>query len=154
MSRQKLSQARGPVRLVYSAPPGGAQKPAVGVPFPSAEAAWFWYMAARKAVADGARVMTGVADIPRPCEPVDMYNVINRLYQGRLLTINHFRVLKFYGERFMRPDMNRRLERGAARLWDEAMARLTPMLARRGIIEAKFLSVPGRSAQTGGHHED
>ena len=40
-----------------------------GVPFPSAEEAWFWFIQAQEAKAAGARVRAGLGLTERPCEP-------------------------------------------------------------------------------------
>jgi hypothetical protein len=107
--------------------------PAYEVPFTSAEEVWFWFIAARGAQLAGARD-NPQSGTPRPCEPVDILNIINRLYRGRVLKMNHFQVLKFYGERFMRPQRHHPRESRAAQLWDEAMDRLSESFIRHGLM--------------------
>jgi hypothetical protein len=40
------------------------------------EEAWFWFIAAQQARVDGARFASGAGMIPRPCEPVDILNIL------------------------------------------------------------------------------
>lgn len=106
----------------------------LGVPFDTAEDAWFWFMASRAAAADGARPRAGLGRIPRPCEPSDIINVLDRLYRGRLITRDHLFVLRHYGARFQVPDPDRPHQVRAHRLWHQAMNRLAYSLRRRGIV--------------------
>ena len=53
-----------------------------GQPFATAEEAWFWLMRWRRAWLDGARFRAGRSDRPRPCEPVDILRVVDRLYRA------------------------------------------------------------------------
>ncbi len=103
-------------------------------PFNTTEEAWFWFIAARQAQIDGAARKGRPGSIPRPCEPVDILNILNRLYRGRLLRIEHFRVLKYYGERYARPDPNRPAEQQSAQLWDQAIDRLNERFIRHGLV--------------------
>ncbi len=49
---------------------------APGIPFRTAEEAWLWFICAVEARAEGAVPGGGRGDIPRPCEPVDIYTII------------------------------------------------------------------------------
>ncbi len=104
------------------------------VPFASAEEAWFWFIQAQSARSEGARLGMGLAAVPRPCEPVDILKVVDRLYRQRRLLRDHLLVLRHYGRRLMAPDTRRVKEIRAARLWREALARLGPALAHKGIV--------------------
>lgn len=104
------------------------------VPFTSVEEAWFWFVAAQRAKEDGARIKAGQALYPRPCEPSDIYKVINRLYMTRVLIMDHFKVLRHYGERQYAPDFRRIKEQRAHTLWKEAMRKIEPVLIRKGIV--------------------
>ncbi|MFN3700098.1 MAG: hypothetical protein ACK4VI_01090 [Alphaproteobacteria bacterium] len=106
------------------------------VPFANTEEAWFWFIKAQQARNDGARVSAGFSLIPRPCEPLDILKIADRLYRNRLLGMDHFYVLKFYGQRGYAPDPRRIKEQRAHRLWIEAMARLEPVFLRKGIVGA------------------
>lgn len=103
------------------------------VPFDSVEAAWFWYIAAAQAMADGARVKAGLS-VVRPCEPLDIFRVVERLYRAKELAMDHILVLRHYGRRGMAPDITRAKEIRAARLWEEAMNKLEAILAHKKII--------------------
>jgi hypothetical protein len=103
-------------------------------PFSSPEEAWFWFMQAQKAMNDGARFRTGSALIPRPCEPMDILKVLDRLYRNRVLMMDHFLVLRHYGRRMFAPDPRRPKECKAWNLWREAMDKLGEALERKGIV--------------------
>ena len=102
--------------------------------FDSAESAWFWFLAAQKAKEEGARVTAGLATVPRPCEPVDILKVVDRLYRHRRLLMDHIQVLRHYGLRMCPPDRRRPKEVRAYRLWNEAMDRMEVVLVDKGIV--------------------
>ena len=104
------------------------------VPFDSVEDAWFWFIAAQEAKNDGARVVAGQGHAVRPCEPLDILKVLDRLYRQRLLMRDHLLVLRHYGQRHMAPDPRRSREARASTLWEEAMMRLEVVLERKGIV--------------------
>ena len=58
---------------------------AEGEPFADAETAWFWYVQCRLAQLDGARVGARAGQVIRPCEPLDVLAVVDRLYRRRRL---------------------------------------------------------------------
>ena len=109
-------------------PPGKA------VAFDSAEEAWFWFMQCHEARLAGARVRAGVGLVPRPCEPLDVIRVVDRLYRQRRLLSDHIRVLAHYGRRAMAPEPDRSTEQRAAVIWAEAFERIAPALRRKGIL--------------------
>ena len=96
------------------------------IPFYSAEETWFWFVQANQARLDGARYTAGAGGVRRPCEPVDILRILDRLYRTRRLMIDHLRVLRYYGQRQMPPERWRRSEAKAATLWAEAMRALEP----------------------------
>lgn len=104
------------------------------VPFADAEEAWFWFMAAYEARQSGARIVAGAGYPTRPCEPLDILRVADRLYRLRRLTMEHLRVLNFYGRRGCPPDPRLGRELKSYGLWQEALDRIGPMLARKGIV--------------------
>ncbi|WP_246148428.1 hypothetical protein [Skermanella pratensis] len=104
------------------------------VPFDSTEEAWFWFVQAQDARSSGARIVAGRGMVPRPCEPLDMLRVVDRLYRQRKLIRDHLHVLVHYGRRLMAPDPERRLEVRASGLWREALAFLDPVLREKGIV--------------------
>lgn len=105
------------------------------VPFHDAEEAWFWFIAAQEARADGARFVAGQGLYPRPCEPLDILKVLDRLYRTRRLVRDHFKVLSHYGRRHLPPDPHRVKEKRAYYIWREALERIGAVLERKGIIE-------------------
>lgn len=117
----------------HSAPP--PEELPSAQPFRHAEEAWFWFVQARSAQIEGARVTAGLARLPRPCEPLDILAVVDRLYRRRRLLRQHLDVLADYGRQCLRPDGRKPGQARAARLWDEALDELTPALRRKGIVE-------------------
>lgn len=105
------------------------------VPFASAEEAWFWFVQAHEARAAGARVVAGRGTVSRPCEPVDMMRVVDRLYRQRRLVRDHLCILVHYGRRLAAPDPARDREARASDLWREAFACIAPVLRGKGIVQ-------------------
>lgn len=103
-------------------------------PFLSAEEAWFWFIQAHSARMDGARIVAGAGTL-RPCEPVDILAVVERLYRSRRLMMDHILVLRFYGRRLMSPDPCRAKEMRAHSLWKEAIERMEEVLINKGIVK-------------------
>lgn len=103
-------------------------------PFDSAEQAWFWFIQAQQARIDGARFAAGSGLLPRPCEPIDILQTLDRLYRQRKLTMDHLLVLRHYGRRMLPPDPRRAQEIRGYRLWVEAMEVLSPALEEKKII--------------------
>ena len=103
-------------------------------PFDSVEEAWFWFMQANEARQAGAKILAGLSATPRPCEPLDMIRVVDRLYRNRRLMMDHLRVLAHYGRRLMAPDPARAHEARASQLWREALGRIEPVLRGKGIV--------------------
>jgi hypothetical protein len=107
------------------------------VPFSSAEEAWFWFVAAQSARQEGARVTAGVGLLPRPCEPLDILKIIDRLYRQRRLLRDHLLVLRHYGRRHLPPDSRRVKEMRAYTLWAEALDRMELVMIRKGIVKPR-----------------
>ena len=103
--------------------------------FLNAEEAWFWFIAAMKAREDGARIVAGMGHVPRPCEPVDIYKAVERLYRNRRLLIDHIKILRHYGRRGVAPDQYYAREMIAHRLWREALQILEISLKAKGIVQ-------------------
>lgn len=109
------------------------------LPFSCAAEAWFWFLQAQQAREDGARITAGSGIVSRPCEPVDIYRVVDRLYRQRRLVMDHLLVLRHYGRRLMPPDPRRAKEIRAHALWVEAMARIEDSLIAKGIVAKPVL---------------
>ncbi len=107
-------------------------------PFQTAEEAWFWFVTAQEARADGARFMAGAGLLPRPCEPVDILKAVDRLYRTHRLMREHLWVLRYYGRRRIAPDGRRVKEMRAHTLWREAMTEIAEALEAKGIVESAF----------------
>ena len=112
------------------------------LPFKSAEEVWFWFMAANQARLDGAEKRDNGTGPSRPCEPVDVLRVLDRLYRHKTLNMEHFRILRFYGDKQMRPDPWRPREARAAVLWKEAMRALQQAFVEKEIIVLQETSQP------------
>lgn len=115
------------------------------VPFSSVEEAWFWFIRANEARNAGARFTAGMGDVPRPCEPLDILRILDRLYRNRRLLWDHMLVLKHYGLRRLPPDPDRIKEVRACTLWQEALARLEPIMVRKGIVRQSQECLFGRA---------
>lgn len=102
--------------------------------FKAAEDVWFWFMHARQASADGARIRAGLSSQPRAYEPLDILQIVDRLYRNRRLLRDHLLVLRHYGVRHMAPDADRLKEARAAFLWEQAMAVLEEAFIGKGIL--------------------
>lgn len=114
-------------------------------PFDNAEEAWLWFILAQEAKNEGARFTAGLSLMSRPCEPADILQCMERLYRNRRLVMDHLLVLRHYGKRQLPPDARRVKEARAYLLWHEALERLEPVLARKGIVRPKLsLPQPGR----------
>ncbi len=109
----------------------------IGEAFETVEALWFWFMAANEAMRSGARYSAGRGDKVRPCEPVDVIRIVERLYRSRMLKIDHLRVMRHYGLRKSAPDPYVAREARAAKIWDEAMDKLYPVLLRKKLVEPR-----------------
>lgn len=103
-------------------------------PFESAEAAWFWFWQCQIARDEGARFVAGAGTVARPCDPDDISRAATGLVRRRLIDRRHLRVLGVYGRALTPPDPRLAEEAVAARLWAEAMDRLTTPLAAKGIV--------------------
>lgn len=71
----------------------------------------------------------------RPCDPDDIYKAATRLQRDGRIGAQHLNALAKYGLAERSPDPRYRDEILAARLWTEAMDRLTTVLRRKGIVE-------------------
>ena len=111
-------------------------------PFDSVEQAWFWFIQAQQARIDGARLSQGLGMIPRPCQPIDILQAIDRLYRQRELTMDHLMVMRHYGRRMLPPDPRRPKEIKSWRMWAEAMSRLSPVLEQKEIVKPAGMFAP------------
>lgn len=102
--------------------------------FSSAEEAWFWFITAQKARAEGARFTMGAGTVVRPCEPLDILKVVDQLRRNRKILMDHVLVLRHYGRRMCPPDRRRQKEIRAARLWNEAMDAMEKIMMEKGIV--------------------
>jgi hypothetical protein len=113
-------------------PKSFAEVPAAA--FGSAEEAWFWFVRCQQVRREGAQLGDGNAAFARPCDPDDVYCAVISLARQRLLMPSHLRVLGIFGLFGRPPDARRCDEAGAARLWDEALDRLSTVLRGKGIL--------------------
>lgn len=101
--------------------------------FTSAEEAWFWFVRCQEVRRDGARFGDS-GNLQRPCDPDDIYLAAVTLHRRGLLNMPHLTVLGRFGLRGYPPDARCRDEQRAARLWDEALDRLSTILREKGIV--------------------
>jgi hypothetical protein len=129
-SRAAAAGAAPSARLPRRPPPAAVVS---GAPFPSAEEAWFWFVRCQVVRRDGARFAAS-GSLHRPCDPDDVYVAIAALRRRRLLNGRHLETLGHFGLKGKPPDPRCREEETAARLWDEALDRLTTALRDKGIV--------------------
>lgn len=103
-------------------------------PFVDAEQAWFWYVRCQRARDDGVRFEDRLGAIGRPCDPDDVYRAALDLKRRRRIGARHLRVLATFGLAGRPPDRRCPDEERPARLWDEALDRLTTVLKAKGIV--------------------
>lgn len=103
-------------------------------PFESAEEAWFWFVRCQQVRREGARLGGGCASFSRPCDPDDVYCAVVGLNRRRLLSAAHLDVLGTFGVAGRPPDARRTDESRAAKLWEEALDRLSTVLRAKGIV--------------------
>jgi len=104
-------------------------------PFVTAEEAWFWFIRAQQARDDGAHIERGRAEVPRPCEPDDIYRAVKSLAEKKTIGRRHIEVLHVYGTLLRAPDKRCVEETRPFVFWDEALDRLTTVLRIKEIIE-------------------
>ena len=114
--------------------PNQPRNAAPGVPFRSAEEAWFWTMAALAARREGARFGDRAGRLARPCEPDDVVKCLDTLFRQRRIGLAHARVLRVWGDRQMAPDPVRMTESADWRLWRDALDRMEWPLRVKGIV--------------------
>ncbi|MCW9034758.1 MAG: hypothetical protein OQJ97_11115 [Rhodospirillales bacterium] len=105
------------------------------VPFHNAEEAWFWFSRCQNLRNEGARFGEGTKQRTRPCDPDDVYREVQRLKRKGILHKRHLSVLGKFGKLETPPDPRHYEEEPEARLWDEALDRLTTPLKTKGIID-------------------
>lgn len=103
--------------------------------FENAQEVWFWFMKSLEARADGAYCMRSNGDVVRPCEPNDIYTIINRLHRTRRLLIDHLRVLAHYGRRGFAPSLDRQKEQKSYYLWQEAFDVLEDVFSFKKLLK-------------------
>ncbi|HEY7609010.1 MAG TPA: hypothetical protein VIF14_07240 [Alphaproteobacteria bacterium] len=102
--------------------------------FATAAEAWFWGMQCLAAQAEGARFRADQSAVSRPCEPDDLLVSVEHMMRAGRLGAAHLRTLFGFGRRLAPPDPRCREEAQAARLWDEALDRLTTTWRQKGIV--------------------
>jgi hypothetical protein len=99
-------------------------------PFHSAEAAWFWTVAAMRAAADPFAPRPD----PAPCRAEDILRCLDGLYRQRRIDLLHARILRIWGARGVAPNPARPRERSDWRIWHEALDRLEGPLRAQGVV--------------------
>lgn len=105
------------------------------IPFIDAGQAWFWFIRCQQARRDGARFEDVAGGVRRPCDPDDLYRAVVALERRGVIGPEHLRVLAAYGLAGWPPDPRCREEERPARLWEDALDRLTTVLKAKGIVE-------------------
>ncbi|MEK9672385.1 MAG: hypothetical protein VW268_07770 [Rhodospirillaceae bacterium] len=71
----------------------------------------------------------------RPCESDDIYLAATTLVRSEVLRMQHLTILLEYGAKERPPDARVMREERDARLWDDALDRMTTTLRQKGIVE-------------------
>lgn len=103
-------------------------------PFQSAEEAWFWFVRCQQVRREGAQLGGGGA-FSRPCDPDDIYRAVVGLHRRGVLGRSHLTVLGTFGLIGRPPDARCGDEALPAKLWAEALDRLSTILRGKGIID-------------------
>ncbi len=105
-------------------------------PFRSAEAVWFWFVEAHnKAMANRGRYKRYAS---KPCEPVDVQNIVMRLYKTGVLKTHHLKVMTKYGDLQYRPGQFNPRERSDYSIWRDAFENIRPFFEKKGIITSQL----------------
>jgi hypothetical protein len=112
----------------------GPEEKVSATPFESAEEAWFWFVRCHQVRREGAQLAQGMGQFTRPCDADDIYRAVMALARRGILAGTHLAVLGKFGLEGRPPDVRRSDEATAARLWDEALDRLTTILRCKGIV--------------------
>ena len=123
---------RTPLSYLRYVPKSFADIP--GTAFGSAEEAWFWFVRCNQVRREGAQLAQGMGQFARPCDADDIYRAVMALARRGVLAGKHLAVLGKFGIAGRPPDARRADETTAARLWDEALDRLTTVLRGKGIV--------------------
>lgn len=123
-------------------------------PFENAEEAWFWFVRSQKLRDQGARMGDRSVSMVRPCDPDDLYRAVVMLAKGGRIGAAHIGVLSRFGLEDRPPDPRCREEERAARLWDEALDRLSTVLRKKGIVRIEDEQDSGGPECSWGGHPD
>lgn len=104
--------------------------------FADSAEAWFWFAHCQMLRRDGARLVRDNARWCRPCEPDDIYRTVIGLRRSGDLSRRHLSVLARYGSMLRPPDAREPHENGDARLWEQALDRMTTPLRAKNIIQS------------------
>lgn len=104
-------------------------------PFPTTEAAWFWFTRCLRLRREGARFEADRSRVSRPCDPDDIAAVVTLLVRQHVLGRPHIRVLAAYGLLSRPPDPRDRSEARDSLLWAAALDRLSSPLRAKGIVD-------------------
>ncbi len=120
-----LSRARHVPKTVAAIP---------GTAFTTAEEAWFWFVRCHQVRREGAQLAAGNGRFARPCDPDDVYRAVIGLARRGILAGTHLKALAKFGLAGRPPDARCHDETSDARLWDEALDRLSTILRGKGIV--------------------
>ncbi len=102
--------------------------------FDNAEQAWLWFARCQALRRDGVRPQPGLLGQARPCDPDDLYHSAMTLHRRRDLNTDHLRVLSRFALIERSPDVRCHEEQRAARIWREALDRLSSVWRSKGFL--------------------
>lgn len=103
-------------------------------PFATAEEAWLWFSRCQLARIEGVRFTADSGEVARPCDPDDIFRVVEALRRQGVLMAGHIQVLGRFGCRLAPPDPWAGDTRSEAELWGQALERMAWPLRRKGIV--------------------
>ena len=101
--------------------------------FDTAEEAWMWFCFCEMTPKSFKRSKNNST---RPCETSDIAIVVKRLFQQKILTQAHLKVLNLYGEKQTPPFEQMGDPKQHCQLWKQALQRVLKPLKMKGIVDA------------------
>ena len=101
--------------------------------FDTAEEAWMWFCFCEMTPKSFKRSKDNTT---RPCETSDIAIVVKRLFQQKILTPAHLKILNLYGEKQTPPFEQTGDPKQHCQLWKQALQRVLKPLKMKGIVNA------------------
>lgn len=107
--------------------------------FKTSEECWFWYMRVLAQFNDALPM--AIETETGPLDPGIISRALEQLYKSRRLSLNHLRVLRFYGERQKAPRPFIKSEEDVFILWRQALNALAEPLRNQGVLAEQPVNI-------------